>query len=85
MARPLCRGTTSDRSHVAHGLIMQELERGDFGLRSFVTVQTSLVMYPSLPWGSQEQNANRLPRLRTAEAMDCSPMNAPERRSPSAS
>ncbi len=41
--------------HVAYGLIMQELERGDSGLRSFASVQSGLVMYPIYTYGSQEQ------------------------------
>ncbi len=58
-------------SQVAHGLIMQELERGDSGLRSFVSVQSSLVMYPILQWGSEAQKAHWIPRLRTGEALGC--------------
>ena len=65
-------------SHVAHGLIMQELERGDSGLRSFVSVQTSLVMYPILSWGSEEQKAKWLPRLRTGEAIGCFGLTEPD-------
>ena len=42
-------------NNVAYGLVMQELERGDSGLRSFVSVQGSLVMYPILAFGSEEQ------------------------------
>jgi glutaryl-CoA dehydrogenase len=65
-------------SHVAHGLIMQELERGDSGLRSFVSVQTSLVMYPILSWGSEEQKSHWLPRLRTGEALGCFGLTEPD-------
>ena len=65
-------------SHVAHGLIMQELERGDSGLRSFVSVQTSLVMYPILSWGSEEQKAKWLPRLRTGESIGCFGLTEPD-------
>ena len=65
-------------SHVAHGLIMQELERGDSGLRSFVSVQTSLVMYPILSWGTEEQKLAWLPRLRTGEAIGCFGLTEPD-------
>ncbi len=58
-------------SHVASGLIMQELERGDSGLRSFVSVQTSLVMFPILQFGSEAQKSAWIPRLRAGEAIGC--------------
>ena len=51
---------------VAYGLIMQELERGDSGLRSFVSVQSSLVMYPIYTFGSQEQKDRWIPSSRPA-------------------
>ena len=50
---------------VAYGLICQELERGDSGLRSFVSVQGSLVMWPIFAYGSDEQKARWLPDVRT--------------------
>ena len=50
-------------SNVEYGLIMQELERGDSGLRSFVSVQGALVMYPILTFGSEEQKQRWLQRL----------------------
>ena len=53
-------------SNVEYGLIMQELERGDSGLRSFVSVQGALVMYPILTYGSEEQKQRWLPKLRTS-------------------
>ncbi len=53
------------------GLIAQELERGDSGLRSFVSVQGSLVMYPIHTFGSNEQKDKWLPRLASAEAIGC--------------
>ena len=46
---------------IAYGLINQELEAGDSGLRSFVSVQTSLVMFPILQWGSEEQKQRWIP------------------------
>ena len=49
-------------SNVEYGLIMQELERGDSGLRSFASVQGALVMYPILTYGSEEQKQRWLPR-----------------------
>ena len=65
-------------SHVAHGLLMQELERGDSGLRSFASVQTSLVMYPILKFGSEEQKSTWIPRLRTGEAIGCFGLTEPD-------
>ncbi len=58
-------------SHVGHGLIMQELERGDSGLRSFASVQGSLVMFPIREFGTTELKDLWLPRLRTGEAVGC--------------
>ena len=52
-------------SNVEYGLIMQELERGDSGLRSFVSVQGALVMYPILTYGSDEQKERWLPKLQS--------------------
>src|SRR4029077_20668692 len=56
-------------SNVEYGLIMQELERGDSGLRSFVSVQGALVMFPILTYGSEEQKKKWLPKLQTGEAI----------------
>src|SRR5271154_4123905 len=50
-------------SNVEYGLVMQELERADSGLRSFVSVQGALVMYPILTYGSEEQKQRWLPKL----------------------
>src|ERR1700755_2091060 len=50
-------------NNVAYGLINQELERGDSGLRSFVSVQSSLVMYPIYKFGSEAQKRRWLPKL----------------------
>ena len=52
-------------SNVEYGLIMQEIERGDSGLRSFVSVQGALVMYPILHYGSDEQKSRWLPELQS--------------------
>jgi glutaryl-CoA dehydrogenase len=56
-------------SNVEYGLIMQELERGDSGLRSFVSVQSALVMWSLYTYGSEEQKAKWLPRLQKGEAI----------------
>src|SRR3979411_1343352 len=50
-------------NHVAYGLIMQELERGDSGLRSFASVQSGLVMYPIYAYGSKKKGDYWLPKL----------------------
>ncbi len=63
---------------VAYGLIMQELERGDSGLRSFVSVQSGLVMYPIYTFGSQEQKDRWIPRLATGEAIGCFGLTEPD-------
>lgn len=64
--------------NVAYGLIMQELERGDSGLRSFVSVQGALVMYPILTYGSEEQKQRWLPRLQSGEAIGCFGLTEPD-------
>lgn len=58
-------------NNVAYGLISQELERGDSGLRSFVSVQSGLVMYPIYTFGSEEQKQTWLPQLASGEAIGC--------------
>ncbi len=63
---------------VAYGLIMQELERGDSGLRSFVSVQSGLVMYPIHAFGSKEQKDRWLPHLATGEAIGCFGLTEPD-------
>jgi glutaryl-CoA dehydrogenase len=65
-------------NNVAYGLIMQELERGDSGVRSFASVQASLVMYPILEFGSEEQRQYWLPRLAKAEAVGCFGLTEPD-------
>jgi glutaryl-CoA dehydrogenase len=56
---------------LAYGVICEELERGDSGLRSFVSVQSSLVMYPIATYGSEAQKTHWLPRLARAEVIGC--------------
>jgi glutaryl-CoA dehydrogenase len=65
-------------NNVAYGLIMQELERGDSGIRSFASVQGALVMYPIHAFGSEEQRTHWLPRLATGEAIGCFGLTEPD-------
>ena len=65
-------------NNVEYGLVMQELERGDSGLRSFVSVQGALVMYPILTFGSEEQKQRWLPRLQSGEAIGCFGLTEPD-------
>ncbi len=65
-------------NNVAYGLIMQELERGDSGLRSFASVQGALVMYPIYTWGSEEQKRHWLPKLATGEKIGCFGLTEPD-------
>jgi glutaryl-CoA dehydrogenase len=64
-------------SNVEYGLLMQEIERGDSGLRSFVSVQGALVMYPILTYGSEEQKQRWLARLQSGEAIGCFGLTEP--------
>jgi len=64
-------------SNVEYGLVMQELERADSGLRSFVSVQGALVMYPILTYGTEEQKEKWLPRMQTGEAIGCFGLTEP--------
>jgi len=64
-------------SNVEYGLIMQELERGDSGVRSFASVQGALVMYPIYTYGSEEQKQKWLPRLQSGEAIGCFGLTEP--------
>ena len=64
-------------SNVEYGLVMQELERGDSGLRSFVSVQSALVMYPIYTFGSDEQKNVWLPVLATGEKIGCFGLTEP--------
>ncbi len=68
-----CAGLNS----ICYGLICQELERGDSGLRSFVSVQSSLVMYPIYAFGSDEQKQRWLPAMAKAEAIGCFGLTEP--------
>ncbi len=68
-----CAGLNS----VSYGLICQELERGDSGLRSFVSVQSSLVMYPIHAYGSDEQKDRWLPAMARGEAIGCFGLTEP--------
>ncbi len=63
---------------IAYGLINQELEAGDSGLRSFVSVQTSLVMFPILQWGSEEQKQRWIPALGKGAAIGCFGLTEPD-------
>ena len=65
-------------NHVAYGLIMQELERGDSGVRSFASVQGALVMYPIYAFGSEEQKRRWLPRLASGETIGCFGLTEPD-------
>lgn len=64
--------------NVSYGLIMQELERGDSGLRSFVSVQSSLVMYPIYAYGSKEQKDRWIPALASGQAIGCFGLTEPD-------
>ncbi|MBV9157589.1 MAG: acyl-CoA dehydrogenase family protein [Acidobacteriaceae bacterium] len=65
-------------NNVEYGLIMQEIERGDSGLRSFVSVQGALVMYPIYTYGSEEQKQHWLPKLQSGEAVGCFGLTEPD-------
>ena len=64
-------------SNVAYGLLCQELERGDSGVRSFVSVQGSLVMYPIYAYGNEEQRMKWLPKLASGELIGCFGLTEP--------
>ena len=63
---------------ISYGLIMQELERGDSGIRSTSSVQSSLVMYPIWKYGSEEQKIKFLPKLATGELIGCFGLTEPD-------
>ncbi len=65
-------------NNVEYGLIMQELERADSGVRSFVSVQGALVMYPIHAYGSEEQKRQWLPRLQSGQAIGCFGLTEPD-------
>lgn len=68
----------AEASYVAYGLVCQELERGDSGLRSFVSVQSSLCMYPIFRYGSEEQRMRFLPAMAAAEIIGCFGLTEPD-------
>ncbi len=63
---------------IAYGIIMQELERGDSGIRSMASVQGSLVMYPIYKYGSEEQRRHYLPKLASGELIGCFGLTEPD-------
>src|SRR3954466_230657 len=65
-------------SNVEYGLVTQELERGDSGLRSFVSVQSALVMYPIYAFGSDEQKNTWLPAMQKGEKLGCFGLTEPD-------
>src|SRR2546421_8431411 len=65
-------------SNVEYGLVMQELERGDSGVRSFVSVQSALVMYPIYEFGSDEQKEKWLPAMQKGEKLGCFGLTEPD-------
>ena len=65
-------------NNIAYGLIMQELERGDSGIRSFASVQSGLVMYPLFTFGSEEQKKYWLPKLAAGEKIGCFGLTEPD-------
>src|SRR5438874_9509995 len=65
-------------NNVAYGLIMQELERGDSGVRSFASVQGALVMYPIFAFGSEEQKRRWLPPMAAGEVIGCFGLTEPD-------
>ena len=68
----------AELNNVAYGLLMQELERGDSGIRSFASVQSALVMYPILEFGNEQQKDHWLPRLARGEAIGCFGLTEPD-------
>lgn len=68
----------AELNNVAYGLIMQELERGDSGIRSFASVQSALVMYPIFAFGSDEQKDYWMPRLARGEKVGCFGLTEPD-------
>jgi glutaryl-CoA dehydrogenase len=71
-------GANFHLSAVEYGLLMQEIERGDSGIRSFVSVQGSLVMYPILQFGSEAQKNRWLPELQSGRVIGCFGLTEPD-------
>src|SRR5881409_418520 len=65
-------------NNVAYGLIMQELERGDSGVRSFASVQGALAMYPIFAFGSEDQRKRYLPKMAAGEIIGCFGLTEPD-------
>jgi glutaryl-CoA dehydrogenase len=65
-------------NNIEYGLLMQEIERGDSGLRSFVSVQGALVMYPIHAYGTEEQKQKWLPKLQAGKAIGCFGLTEPD-------
>src|SRR5690349_23758444 len=65
-------------SNVEYGLVMQEMERGDSGVRSFVSVQSALCMYPIYAFGSEEQKQKWLPAMQKGEKLGCFGLTEPD-------
>ncbi len=68
----------ANMNNVAYGLIMQELERGDSGVRSFASVQGALVMYPIFAYGTEEHRKHWLPKLASGEKIGCFGLTEPD-------
>ncbi|MEK7264279.1 MAG: acyl-CoA dehydrogenase family protein [Bacteroidota bacterium] len=68
----------AEMNNVAYGLVMQELERGDSGIRSFASVQSALVMYPIFTFGSEEQRMKWLPQLASGKKIGCFGLTEPD-------
>ena len=68
----------AEMNNVAYGLVMQELERGDSGVRSFASVQSALVMYPIFTYGSEKQKDYWLPKLAKGEKIGCFGLTEPD-------
>ncbi len=68
----------AEMNNLVYGLVMQELERGDSGVRSFASVQSGLVMYPIHEFGSEEQKNKWLPKLASGEAIGCFGLTEPD-------
>lgn len=68
----------AEMNNVAYGLAMQELERGDSGVRSFASVQSALVMYPIYTFGSEEQKEKWLPQLAAGQKIGCFGLTEPD-------